>query len=123
MQPKCQPCALETGVARHDDTFAAPERRQTGCCQCQIFHGALPDDHNSSNMVLSRKVSIACQKPRCSKAIICPIAASRMIGELSQLLLSPSIRSRQRGDRTKNPPLINPPSPRGFSINAVTAGP
>ena len=45
--------------------------------------------------------------------------ASRTIGELSQLLLSPSIRSRQRGDRTKKPPLISPPSPRGFSMNAV----
>ena len=38
------------------------------------------------------------------------------IGELSQLLSSPSIRSRQRGDRTKKPPLISPPSPRGFSM-------
>ena len=41
--------------------------------------------------------------------------------ELSQLLSSPSIRSRQRGERMKKPPLISPPSPRGFSMKAVTA--
>src|SRR6185437_8367332 len=110
-------------MARDDDSFAPPEPKLRCNHHCHIFHGALPEAQSSSSIVLSRKVSIACQNPRCSKAIIWPMAARRLIGELSQLLLSPSIRSRQRGDRTKKPPLINPPSPCGFSVKAVTAGP
>src|SRR5678815_5218614 len=103
-------------MARDEDALAPPEIRLRCSRHCHIFHGALPEAQSSSSIVLSRNVSIACQKPRCSKAIICPIAARRTIGELSQLLLSPSIRSRQRGERMKKPPLISPPSPRCLDL-------
>src|SRR6185437_13212777 len=111
MQPERKPRTFETAVAREQDTLAAPERHRWRARQCQIFHGALPDDQSSSNMLLSRSVSIACQKPRCSNAIIWPMAARRTMGELSQLTSSLSMKSRQRGESTKKPPLIMPPSP------------
>ena len=34
---------------------------------CQVFQGASPDAHSASSVVLSRNVSIGCQKPRGGK--------------------------------------------------------
>ena len=72
---------------------------------------------------LSRNVSIGCQKPRCSKAIIWPMAASRRSASLPKRYRRRRSDRGTRGDRTKKPPLIMPPSPRGFSVKAVTASP
>ena len=47
-------------------------------------------------------------------------AASRSIGARSQTVASPSIWSITAGFSTKKPPLIQPPSPRGFSIKPLT---
>ena len=74
-------------------------------------------------MVLSRSVSIGCQKPSCRYAANWPLAASRSSGSFSHSVSSPSMYSSAAGDRTKKPPLIQSPSPRGFSWKPVDAGP
>ena len=68
------------GNARHDRApssslvrlIISPERRRPddvpgshGCDDqsFHVFHGASPDDHNASSVVLSRSVSMGCQKP------------------------------------------------------------
>ena len=92
VQPERRASALEAGVAGEQHALARARSRVCACSRhCQIFHGALPDAQSSSSMVLSRSVSIGCQKPRCSKAISWPSRASRSIGALSQLLSSPSM--------------------------------
>ena len=47
-------------------------------------------------------------------------AASRCIGSCSQTVASPSMYRLTSGDKTKKPPLTQPPSPIGFSWNPVT---
>ncbi|MCY1527181.1 hypothetical protein D9M68_622400 [compost metagenome] len=78
-QPQREPAALEARVPREEDALAAPERR----CHSQTFHGARPHAHSSSRWVLSRSVSIGCQKPPCLKAASCPSAARRSSGSRS----------------------------------------
>ena len=65
--------------------------RQNAAIHSQTFHGALPDCHSSSSRVLSRSVSIGCQKPRWRKAPSWPSAASRSSGSRSQSVSSPSM--------------------------------
>src|SRR5579859_7347129 len=56
-KPNCKPTALKTGMTGQKDTTALP-------WIYHIFQGASPLDQSSSSRCLSRKVSIACQKPR-----------------------------------------------------------
>jgi len=79
------------------------------------FHGALPLLHNSSRCILSRRVSIGCQKPECLKATSSRSRARPSSGSFSKIVLSPAIRLTIPGSRTKKPPLIQEPSPTGFS--------
>ena len=62
-QPQHQPRALESGVA--SDQHASTRIDVAEQTQGHTFQGALPDCQSSSSLVLSRKVSIGCQKPRC----------------------------------------------------------
>ena len=48
-EPQCQPRAFETGMTGYEDALAAPEQGARDVAQCQVFHGALPDAHRSSN--------------------------------------------------------------------------
>ncbi len=118
-QPQRKPCALETGVAGQQHAFAAPEGRAWRTHH--FFHGARPDCHRSSSRFFSRSVSMGCQKPACIQATSSPSRAKPASGSASQLVASPAMRSMTSGDNTKKPPLIRPPSPRGFSVKPRTA--
>src|SRR5450830_1071498 len=89
----------------------------------QFFQAALPLFQRSSSSIFSRNVSIGCQKPSCLKAKICPSLANFSIGCRSQEILSSVTYSRTLGDKTKKPPLIQQPSPIGFSLKPVMASP
>src|SRR5471030_1339895 len=104
-------------MAGKKDLLAVPERLVD---HYHTFHGARPLCHSSSRCVLSRSVSMGCQKPSCSKAESWPPSASFSSGSRSQMQSSSGIKSITFGDSTKNPPLIMPPSPFGFSLNEST---
>src|SRR5436305_1522341 len=87
LQPQAQPAALETGVTGDEYTPPSPKVGSTH----QFLHGGVPDCHSSSSRILSRSVSIGCQKPVCGKAASEPSCASRSSGPASQTLWSPSI--------------------------------
>jgi len=57
VEPDRRPRALEARVAGQQDPLAAPEVR------AHLRHGASPEAHRPSRMFLSRRVSIAAQKP------------------------------------------------------------
>ena len=59
---------------------------------------------------------------RARKAVNWPSAGQARQRACSQAVSSPSTSSMQRGDSTKKPPLIQPPSPRGFSGKPRTTG-
>jgi len=64
LQPQRNPAAFETGMTRQKDALTLPK-----CAvHSHTFHGALPDCQSSSKWILSRSVSIGCQKPRWKKA-------------------------------------------------------
>lgn len=65
LKPQRKPASLETGVTGNQHLFLVPEGRIHRYSLYHIFQGALPEDHNSSRWVLSRKVSIGCQNPSC----------------------------------------------------------
>ena len=110
--------ALEAAMAGDNDAPAAPECRVVRAGQCQIFHGALPDAQSSSSKVLSRNVSIGVPKTAMLERHHLPHR-----GEPNDRCPFPTgviafDEIEARGDRTKKPPLIRPPSPLGFSVNA-----
>lgn len=66
-----------------------------------IFHGAWPDIQSSSSSILSRKVSMGCQKPSCIHAASLPESAKWCMGSASQGWRSLSTRSTACGCNTK----------------------
>ncbi len=101
--------------------------RVTGSYHCiypsHSFQGAAPLSHSELRCCLSRRVSIGCQKPRCTQAANWPSAARLSMGSFSHTVSWPSISSSTLGSRTKNPPLIRPPSAVGFSSKEATRVP
>ena len=79
-----------------------------------IFHGALPDAQSSSSMVLSRNRVHRLPEPRCSKAIICPMAASRRAASFPSVS-SPSMRSRHARRQHEKAAIDQAAVARGFS--------
>src|SRR5215471_12654196 len=120
-KPQSQPASFESSMTcdKHPSTAIYVGELN----HSQTFHGGLLHDQSSSSSILSRRVSMDCQKPTCLYAINSPRAANSAIGADSQLTSSPEIKSKTQGSRTKNPPLIHPPSPAGFSwkFNTVSA--
>ena len=84
LQPQRYPAPLEAGVPGQQHALAIPECR----IQDHTFHGAWPDCHNSSRRILSRRVSIGCQKPWCGNAARSPSSAKRSNGPRSQIVWS-----------------------------------
>src|SRR6185369_11568566 len=128
MKPEGKPGAFETGMTGEKGLFSLPE-----ICRCHLlvfhplfavcyhtFHGALPLVQSSSSCCLSRRVSIGCQNPLCLNAASWPSWASPVSGSFSNTVMSPVIRSSTAGSSTMKPPLIQAPSPAGFSLNEVT---
>ena len=91
LQPKREPTTLETGVARKQYSPAPVDTVEQS--HSQDFQGALPDDQRSSNWFLSRRVSMGCQKPRCSKASKFPSPAKASRGPASQAVRSSAMYS------------------------------
>ena len=95
VKPQRKPPPLEAGVAGDQHAAAVPE-----IAFHQHFHGA-PAVHNSSRWILSRSVSIGCQKPSWRKACSWPSCAKPRFGLCSKTVESPSMRSTTRGSKTK----------------------
>ena len=81
-QQQRQPAPFETGVPGEKNALAAPEWPVHG----HSFHGALPEAQRASSRVLSRRVSMGCQNPLCSKAMSWLFSAKRVNGSPSQLV-------------------------------------
>src|SRR5262249_16340267 len=117
VEPEREPRALEPCIAGQKHALAAPERR----VHFHIFHRARPVAQTSSRRFLARKVAMGCQKPRWKYAASDRCLARLSSGSRSHTVASPSIRSSTSGESTKKPPLIQPPSPLGFSWKLVTS--
>ena len=89
----------------------------------QVFQGALPACHSSLRSWYSRSVSMGCQKPSWGYAPSWPSFARFSSGACSQMSASPRRYRKTSGWSTKKPPLIQPPSPAGFSAKPVTRSP
>src|SRR6266568_1425527 len=87
----------------------------------QTFHSAWSFSQNSFRSCLSLSVSIGFQKPTCLKASNCPSFAILSRGSFSHTVLSSLIYLKMPGSHTKNPALIQFPSPLGFSKNDPTS--
>ena len=108
-------------MAGEQDPLAAPERREfIG----HTFHGALPLAQSSSSMVL-----VAQRVHRLPEAVVLVGHQLAVGGQALERLAFPArcvaldVVRGTCGDSTKKPPLIQPPSPRGFSVKLVTRAP
>ncbi len=118
-QPQRQPAALEAGVAGDEDAPAAPE---VASAHAQVFHGAAAA---GPQLLRAGSCRAACpsaaRSRRCLNAISSPVArpgAQRLA--LPDGAVAVDVGRGTRGDSTKKPPLIQPPSPTGFSTKPLT---